>query len=108
MNNIEAIGQLPKQDDGCVIQSHKCDKPDRDEQKESLEARRSCKQCSTCKMYFCREHMMRPEHFADCHFRLAQEKDEQKKFNKQISEERKVVEENEKTLEALRNGDSDV
>lgn len=67
-------GEVPKIEDGCVIQSWRCRDPNREDQKESLEQRMRSKVCPVCKMVYCQYHMSEQHHMADCNFRSNQER----------------------------------
>lgn len=65
----------PKLENGCVINSWRCQNPSRDEMKEDSEQKKRCKGCPVCHMVLCKYHMSEQSHLTDCNFRSNQERE---------------------------------
>ena len=78
MKDLELKGRLPKLEDGCVIDSWRCNG--------------NVLMCTTCKMPQCYYHMHTPEHMADCSFRINQESETIREMNVVAGVEKKAAE----------------
>lgn len=82
----------PKIENGCVINSWRCQNPSRDEMKVDPEQKKRSKECPVCHMILCKYHMSETRHMQDCNFRSNQERElleEQRQKQAKIDKERK-------------------
>jgi len=87
----------PKIEDGCVINSWRCQNPSKDEIKVDPEQKKRSKECPVCHMILCKYHMSETRHMQDCNFRSNQERELLEK--QRVEQEREKAERRKKESE---------